>query len=481
MTSAEDARAAALARLDAILARDLGAIDARFARAGLYVAAGRLDEAQADYLALLAHAPAHEGALNNLGTLLIQMGHRGAARVAYERVVALYTNRPTGLVNLGNLLLGDGDPAGALGHYEAALQADPDAAEAHQGLAKALIELGQSARAEPYLARGYQGRTLSVVPFRGTGEPVRVLQLVSARGGNIQTRLLLDDRRYEVTSLVAEFHEAGLPPHDLVVNAIGDADLCEAGLAAASRLLAGTTRPIVNRPELVMRTGRLANARRLAGLPGVVVPRTELIECAALLGPDGLAVLREHGFELPVLLRAPGYHTGQHFVQVTEPSALSEAAASLPGEYALTLEYLDATGADRLARKYRVAVIDGQLYPLHLAISDHWKVHYFTAGMADQPVRLAEEAAFLDDMNGVLGPKALIALASIAQELGLDYAGIDFGLNAAGQVLLFEANANMVVLPPGPDPRWDPRRRAAERVFAAIDAMLRRLSGQSGT
>ena len=56
---------------------------------------------------------------------------------------------------------------------------------------------------------------------------------------------------------------------------------------------------------------------------------------------------------------------------------------------------------------------------------------------------------------------------------GLDYAGIDFGLSAEGNVLVFEANATMVVNPPEPDERWAYRRPAVERVFAAVRRMLK--------
>ena len=75
-------------------------------------------------------------------------------------------------------------------------------------------------------------------------------------------------------------------------------------------------------------------------------------------------------------------------------------------------------------------------------------------------------------MPGVLGPRAMEALAHIQTTLGLDYAGIDFGLSPAGDVLLFEANATMVVNPPEPDERWAYRRPAVERIFAAVRRML---------
>src|ERR1019366_5531761 len=102
----------------------------------------------------------------------------------------------------------------------------------------------------------------------------------------------------------------------------------------------------------------------------------------------------------------------------------------------------------------------------------NWKIHYVTADMADNAGHRAEEAKFLEDMPGVLGSRAMAALAEIQNVLGLDYAGIDFGLNADGDVLLFEANATMTVLSPDRDRRWDYRRAAVQRVEEAVRQML---------
>ncbi len=117
-------------------------------------------------------------------------------------------------------------------------------------------------------------------------------------------------------------------------------------------------------------------------------------------------------------------------------------------------------------------MIDGKLYPLHLAISSHWKIHYFTSEMADSPEHRAEDAEFLENMPEVLGSRAMAALAEIQTRLGLDYAGIDFGLSADREILLFEANATMVVNPPEPDPKWAYRRPAVERIYAAMRRMF---------
>jgi Flp pilus assembly protein TadD len=58
-----------------------------------------------------------------------------------------HPNDPMSRVNLANALREIGDLDQARAHYEAALNIDPDHAEAHQGLAAALEECGDLAGA----------------------------------------------------------------------------------------------------------------------------------------------------------------------------------------------------------------------------------------------------------------------------------------------------------------------------------------------
>ena len=431
-------------------------------RARALVAQADDEGAKRAYLEVLGQDPTNFFALNELGTLALAGGFRSAARTAYSQAIAHHPGNKVARVNLANVLREDNDPRGAKAHYEAALAIDPDLPEAHQGMAWVLTELGLEG-ADGHRKRGYAGHALVTKPYRGVGRGVPILLLVSARGGNIPTQLWIDDRRFTIHALYADFvdFDLKLPRHELVVNAIGDADLCAGALERAEKILTRSGAPLINRPACVRPTGRADNARRLAGIPGMIVPRIDRVSREEL-----------GRLEYPMLLRSPGYHTGRHFVHVANLAAAEEAADSLAGEELLAIQYLDARGVDGMARKYRVMFIDGRLYPLHLAISADWKIHYFTAEMADNPDHRAEDAAFLEDMAAVLGPVAMNALAEIQSRLGLDYAGIDFGLNASRQILFFEAKATMVVNPPDPDPKWAYRRPAVERIHAAVREML---------
>ena len=142
-------------------------------------------------------------------------------------------------------------------HYEIALRLAPDYAEAHQGLASLLMELGDHAASERHRQLGFQNRALTVLPYRGQGEPVLLLVLISARGGTVPIYSLLDDCIFQTSILAAEFFDpaAPLPPHHLIFNAIGDADLAPSALDAAARLLTRTQATVLNHPIAVRRTG----------------------------------------------------------------------------------------------------------------------------------------------------------------------------------------------------------------------------------
>jgi glutathione synthase/RimK-type ligase-like ATP-grasp enzyme len=66
----------------------------------------------------------------------------------------------------------------------------------------------------------------------------------------------------------------------------------------------------------------------------------------------------------------------------------------------------------------------------------------------------------------------MAALERIRDCLGLDYAGVDFAVGPGGDLLLFEANATMVIAPPGADERWAYRRAAIEKIRDAVVAMI---------
>ena len=463
-----------LQQLDRVLEHDPDSIEARCERAGLLREQDNFEEAKRDYLELIRRRPTDFGALNDFGTLVLKAGYRDAARSLFTEAVRHHPGNANGHVNLANLLFLTGEEAAARVHFETALRIDPDHVHAHRGMGNLLAELGDAAGAQRHRDQGFKDHFLTTLPYYGEAPPVSVLLLVSAAGGNIPTSSLLDDRYFQTTVLVTEYDDpkVALPPHDLVFNAIGDADLCREGLDAACLVLARTNRPVINHPTKILPSGRASNVARLRSLPNVIVPRMAKFSRALLAGPGNDAVAASNGFVFPFLVRAPGFHTGRHFVRVETPQQLAAAVTEFPGDDVWLIEHLDARDGDGMFRKFRVMTIDRQLYPLHLAISRNWKVHYFKADMADSAANRAQDAEFLDNMASVVGCRGVAALERISAVLDLDYGGIDFAVNAQGDVLLFEANATMVMVPLAPDEKWAYRRPAFAKVFSAVRAML---------
>jgi tetratricopeptide (TPR) repeat protein len=470
---------AALAAIETRLACETDALDLLADRARLLTELGRTDEAKRQYLEILKRDPRHLATLIDFSHLLYHTGFTTAARTAATAAVAFHPGNPKAQTHFADLAVYDRKFDEARTHYDTALRIDPGYRDAHRGLAIVFWELGDEEHARHHRNIQYRDRPVEMLPYLGTGEPIPIVVLMAARGGNLPWRDLIDSRAFLVITLAPEYFDRSkpLPPHRLIFNTIGDADICRDALEAAETLLKRTTKPVINLPSAVLATGRMSNAERFGRVPGVVTPRMVRLPRLLLAGPDGAAAVAHHGLTFPLLLRRPGFHTGEHFVLVESAEGLSTAAAGLPGDDVIAIRYLDARGFDGKARKYRVMMIGGRLYPWHLAISSQWKVHYFTAEMSKNAEHQAEEAAFLSDMPRALGPKAMRALEQISAMLGLDYGGIDFALGPSGEVLFFEANATMVMHPPDAAPQWDYRRASMGRAIDAAQSMLLERAG----
>jgi hypothetical protein len=463
-----------IAQLDGGLLRELEAFKERFERAGLLREQGRYEEAKRDYLELIQLRPTDFGVLNDFGTLALKAGYREAALSLFGEAVQHHPDNPMGRVNLANLLFLMEEKEQAREHFEAALRVDPEHVHAHRGMSNLLAAAGDEFGARWHRDKGFRTRFMTTLPYRGDKTPVRLLLLMSAVGGNTPMTSFLDDHYFETHVLVTEYYDpkVPLPPHDVVFNCVGDADICRDGLEAACMVVRRTHRPVINHPLAVLNTGRLSNVMRLCSVPNVIVPHMAAFKRRMLMGAEASAFVAGGGFTFPLLVRAPGFHTGQHFFRVEDLRELISTVAKIPSDDVWLIEQLNACDAHGMYRKIRVMMIDGKLYPLHLAISKDWKVHYFRADMATSPENRLVDGEFLDDMERAIGAPAVAALERIRATLDLDYAGIDFAVNAEGKVLFFEANATMVMAPLSADPKWDYRRAAFDSVFAAVRRMI---------
>jgi glutathione synthase/RimK-type ligase-like ATP-grasp enzyme len=259
-----------------------------------------------------------------------------------------------------------------------------------------------------------------------------------------------------------------LPDHHLIFNGIADPDRSRTTLERAADIIARSDAGVINDPRAVLQTDREQTMTRFAHLNTIVVPRTRHYARDEIVAER----LQSDGYTFPLLLRSPGFHAGDHFARVEQAVDVPGVLATLPGDELYVIAYCDARDAGGMVRKYRVVFVDGRPFPVHLAIGHQWKIHYFSADMSDSDAFRAEEERFLRDMEAAIGPEATAALSEISATLGLDYAGVDFGFDLHGRMILFEANAAMAIYPPPEDPRWDYRRAAHANAIGAVRRLL---------
>ena len=116
--------------------------------------AGRREQAEAGYRALLREDPDHADALHLLGVLANDDGafQKGAALI--RRALVMMPQFPDGYLNLGNALNGSGDVAGARAAFERAIALRPDFLLARLNLAEFLVRHGDHTAAELHARHG---------------------------------------------------------------------------------------------------------------------------------------------------------------------------------------------------------------------------------------------------------------------------------------------------------------------------------------
>jgi Flp pilus assembly protein TadD len=408
---------------------------------------GRADEALAALDDALSLNAAYQVARGNRGMVLFDAGRFDEAT---EALTAALATRDPALGDARPSLIGTLVRAAAkadrLAQAEAVVRglvadgaADPETLEQ---LAKILDGLRRPA--EALAIRNDIARRAGVQrkgPLRAPAATVAVLGAVGS--GHVPTRYLLDPDRLStlfVGLLSPEQSDAPLGDVDPVAlgqvgsvfSTLGDIHRDWGQLAAAAEVCAQLGKPVINPPAGIARTGRDHAAILFAGVPGLIAPQARAVT------PAGLARLP---IEAPVLVRPPGDHGGENLTRLASAAERDAYLAAGPEERLLLTPFHDFHSPDGAWRKYRLIFVDRQVYPFHLAIGEDWLLHYWRAEMARSPWKLAEEECFLDDWKGVFGPVATAAAEEVARRLDLDYGGMDCALTADGRLLLFEANA----------------------------------------
>jgi hypothetical protein len=270
-----------------------------------------------------------------------------------------------------------------------------------------------------------------------------------------------------------------VPEHDLAIVLAAESDAAGPVLAELERIVAAWPRPVLNRPQMVPKLGRSNLHGLLADVPGIAIPPTICAEATTVRHVAAGTVRIDEvlpGGAFPIIVRPLDSHAGRGLERVNRHAELADYLVRNPASKYFISRFVDYRSPDGMYRKYRVAVIDGVPYPSHLAISDHWMVHFLSAKMQEQANR-EEERHFMETFRCDFAGRHGAALAEMSARSGLEYFGIDCGETRDGRLLIFEADTALIVHNMDSPTEFPYKGPAMRELFAAFRAMLYRKVG----
>jgi len=265
------------------------------------------------------------------------------------------------------------------------------------------------------------------------------------------------------------------PEHDVALVAIDESDATAPVLREISRLVKSWPRPVINAPDRIARLTRAGTWELLKSAPNIVIPMNARIDRKTLadIGAGVVAiesVLEGSGF--PIIARPFWSQAGMGLVKLDDASAIDAYLREWADAEFYLAPFVDYSSADGLFRKSRIAIIDGRPFVCHMAISQHWMIHYLNANMRNDAAKRAEEASFMANFDGDFAVRHAAAFRTIADRSGLEYLPIDCAETQDGKLLVFEVGTAMIVHAMDPPDLFPYKRPQMEKVFKAFQTML---------
>lgn len=309
----------------------------------------------------------------------------------------------------------------------------------------------------------------------------RVLVIVTAGDlmANTPIDFLLNDKEFAVSYLFVltgdeDLHH--LPEHDVIVVGIAYSSANAPLLQALAEAAPHWRQPIVNHPRHVLKTSREGVAEALKGVHDIIAPSVISIERShsACLGK----IIHEVG-GFPIIVRPLDTHAGSELEKIDSEEDLAAYVNRSHADNFYITKFYDYRGNDGLFRKYRIALIDGIPYICHMALRDHWMIHYLNAGMLDNPDKREAEAQAMAHFYSDFASRHRRAFDEIYQRIGLDYLTIDCSETKDGKLIVFEADTGMIVHDMDSPDMFPYKKPHMQRVFSAFQKLAR--SRQSHT
>ncbi len=347
---------------------------------------------------------------------------------------------------------------------------DADLGPTYMQMAHVFMLSNQHEAAAQMQARALQHQRL----YRIASERTPSLRLLVIMGpGNMQNNtpieFVLDgsDIQTDILFLLpGEAFPQTLPQHDIAFIAVGESDKNAPLLALLETQMERWPRPVINRPQAIPHCARDSCYQLLKSIPGVYMARTQRLSPGDALDMD-----------FPITLRPIDTQGGEGLQRINSVRELAAYYADHPAPAYYAAQYVDYQSADGLFRKLRIVLIDGAAYICHMAISDHWMVHYLSAGMAESAEKRLEEQRAMEGFEQDFAARLKEPLAQIARALQLDYVTIDCTQGRDGELLVFEADSRGLIHAADPVHIFPYKPAVMQKAFDAFAALLHQRAG----
>ena len=259
----------------------------------------------------------------------------------------------------------------------------------------------------------------------------------------------------------------------LIVNQIADADTHRGALERCMELCAKVDSPVINHPEIILQTSRDRVSELLQGIPGVTMPRTVRFNPRS---PEHVFEGAEsENFSFPFIVRMAGDHGGKSMIRVNSREDYRALHVyPFDGRDFYLTEYVEGKDSAGYHQRQRLVVIDGKPILRGSLYDQDWKVHGASRSFMLERESWEDDHVRSNLLETEVIPRLETAVQEITNRLKLEIFGIDCSLSPEGEMLIFEANANMNILT-NDHPQMNERM---DRIKSRIHAMLARHSGE---
>ena len=383
-------------------------------------------------------------------------------RAHLETICSSGASGPLEWAMLGNAYTREGRYLEAIDAYERALAIDPHFAAAHLAIAELASMLHDEEPDALHRKRALALQRVYLDPLPvGDRLPLVMLLRDVPYSVNMPLDVLVDRTRVALHKVYME-GEVEIPPHAAAICAFGYAYDALGAIDRATSIAGALAHPIINVPARLLATAREALPQTLASIDGVRACASTAYSARDLTHAA-----------LPALVRPRDTHAGRGLSLVRSPDEMRAHLARFPAQAYHVTPFVEYRSPDGYYRKYRAILIDGVAYPYHLAISPRWMVHYRGSPMREHAWMREEEARFLDDPERAV-PRWGERLGAIARAIGLEYVGLDLTVLPDDTLLVFEADAAMLLHDEDEHDLLSYKRPYVARIREAFHALVER-------